>query len=185
MPVRFTQKKGPPDPTRAAKIIRQELTRAFLRRLFPAVEKEFKKDVRGWVNEPEILHRLDVRGRTYNLSGSVDHLTDSGRIYWWVSRGTGREGPKGQSYPIAAVNVPSLIFDVPYKPITYPPMGLGYNPNAPPRTINTKFLMHSGIRPRKFHERIQKYVNDPSNRKGLIQVTQDAYLRAFVRIMKI
>jgi hypothetical protein len=167
--------------------IRKELRKAYEYIMWPAIEADLKQEVAGWQNQPTFKFHMRISGRMYLVDVRVDRRTKAGKIFVWVDLGTMDEGNPATTYPIDAVNVPKMVFDVPYQPMTMPtpPDVLNYNPAAPIQTIATAHVDHPGIVPRRISERTFKKYRDRRNRKGFYRVTENAYRRGFRKVFRL
>lgn len=175
-----------PRTRKTPELIREELRASYTRLMWPAIEKDFKEVVTGWRDMPTFYNRISVSGRLYRFEVKVDARTTGGKHFVWVDKGTAAHGdPQGSpKYVIAAKRAPYLVFTTPYQPKTIPEDGLYYDPAEPTTWHKRKTVMHPGIKPRRFSERILAKYKDRSNPQGFYLVTKNAYRRAFRRIPK-
>lgn len=167
-------------------VIKQELQEAYCDILLPAVVAKYAEiaQFNKWAGKPEIKMRTRISGQRYLVQFHVDIRTRLGKIFMWVDKGTGLEGPKHSEYLIVPKNAEYLAFDVPYHPYTYPPEALRYDPNAPSAFIKTQEVHHPGIQARRFSEQVLKWAKDRYNTKGFYRVTENAYRRGFRKVQR-
>lgn len=165
--------------------IKDEIISAYKTQLAPYVQKVLLGQISGWKSKPDFVIKVYASRNQYIFEVRVDMRTTMGKIYVWVDRGTGSEGPTGQPHPIDPVQAPFLQFTVPYQPATYPPDGvLNYDPAAPERVIRTLHVKDQAIKPRRFTEEAIKKFKDRHNTKGWYRITENAYRRGFRKAKK-
>lgn len=149
----------------------------------PDIQADYNKelDSRGWKGQkPKIKLNVIVSGNRYVIEVKTDTRNIANRIFRWVDVGTMDEGDPNTTYPIDAVNVDYMTFDVPYQPQTYPPDGqLYYDPSEPVHTVRTAHVDHPGIKPRHFSQAVKARYKDRTYRKGFYRKTENAYRRGF------
>jgi len=166
-------------------IIKSELETTYRTKLYPAFVRYMNTILlQGWKELPTYNYKDSVRASRISIYISVDLNTRMGKIFNWSDKGTGLEGPSKSTYPIDAVNADTLIFDVPYQPMTMPLMPLRYNPSAENRTVSAPHIDHPGIQARGFSDRANKHFKDRRNTSGFYRLTENAYRRAIRRWQK-
>lgn len=174
-----------PRTRKTPQLIREELERSYASIMWPAMEKDFKKDVSDWVDPPRFYYTMSVSGRLYRFQARVDARTRGGKHYVWVDQGTIDKGDKsGPGKVVTVKNAPFMVFTTPYQPKTIPETGVTYDINAPRQFHKRKVVTMHGIKPREFSKKILAKYKDRSNPQGFYLVTKNAYRRAFRRIPK-
>jgi len=172
-----------PHTQRARQIIREELSRGYERELYPRAEAEHAAEVVDWADPPRFYMTTETQGARLFVWRLRVHKEEPGGLhFWWVNFGTGVEGPLHRTYPIDPVNAPMLVFTIPYQPLTIPPNGLLYNPNATPSLQRRHHIDHPGMRPRRISERIFQRFMQRGDQYSFYQVTDRAFRRAFARV---
>ncbi len=142
-----------------------------------------------WVNKPKVKKRIVVGRKRWAISLRVDGRTKSGQIFNYVDKGTGLWGKRHREYPIRPVHAKALAFTVPYNPKTLPPSyvtRLSRNVRAAgvPERVVTQFVLHTGIRPRRFTERLKRKYGNRKESKGFYRRTENAARRGLRRAGK-
>lgn len=149
-----------------------------------AVIKKLQEDVADWDNPPKFTYKVSVNKKKWTLEIKYDRRTKAGKIYDWVSKGTGSRGldPGGKTYYIYPKRAKALAFPLPMtiKTIPSPPK---FAPSlfAATQNVVVKKVTAPGIYPRKLGEKTYDHLK--GHRSGSFRnVTEAAIKRAFRRM---
>lgn len=170
-----------------------------VRRLHPAVRKEIKatydalgqagtgvlrEEVASWSNPPDFTYKVKISKKKWQLTITYNSKSKAGKIYDWVSLGTGERGddPAGKAYDITPKRSPVLIFPLPMVTKTMAVSGaIAPSAKAPPGIVFAGMVKAPGIYPRHLGENL--YTHLKSHKSGSFRnVTEAAIKRAFRRL---
>lgn len=123
----------------------REFTKAFTQ-LVDIAEDEFRKSYHNWDNQPEFKTTSSK-----SIHWEVEYSTED-NPYVWVDDGT-------PEHIITAVNAPSLAFQYPSKPRTFPGKLSSGNASSGPNWATPKEVTHPGIKPRLFSNEVELIMN--------------------------
>ena len=143
--------------------------------------KRLEEEISDWDHKPVFRHKVVVNKKRWVLSIFHDRRFTAGKIYDWVSLGTGSRGG-GKTYFIYPKRKRALAFSLPMtlKTIPDPPR---FAPSffAAPQFILAKKVRAPGIFPRKLGKKIYEHLK--SQKSGSFRnVTEAAIKRAFRRM---
>lgn len=145
-----------------------------------------KDEVSGWDHIPEFTYTVSVGKKRWRLTLKWDGRTVAGKIYNWVSLGTGSRGddPAGETYMIYPKRAKALRFDVPLVTVTQADGGF-VAPSAgwEPGTIITGAVVAPGIYPRHLGKEL--YTHLKSRKSGSFHNITEASIKRTFRKMGI
>ena len=148
-----------------------------------AVAKKLQEDVSDWDHKPKFTWDVTVNRKTWKLKIKWDRRTKSGKIYDWVSLGTGSRGLKGgKTYYIYPKKKKALAFPLPMNIKTIPdPPKFAPSFFADPQDMVVKKVTAPGIYPRRLGKKTYEHLK--SHKSGSFRnVTEAAIKRAFRRM---
>jgi hypothetical protein len=161
--------------------IRSEVARAY-DTLAQAAVQTLKDEIATWSHQPNITHKIDVTKKQWTLTIIIDEKSEAGKIYKWVSEGTGeRSGlPNRTAYTIRPKNAGALYFNLPATPAS-----TGYNGEVAPSTTADpgEFVMQEvhmpGIYPRHLGKDLYDHLK--SRRPGSFRNVTEAAIKRGLR----
>lgn len=140
----------------------------------------------GWQNKPKVTTVVKVTKKEWSIKVKIDRRTRGGKRFWWASAGTGIYGPKHRPYIIRPRRAKALRFQVPYKPKTLPATAFtqrarSLETGGGTKTVLTKRVVATGIRPRKFHIRLAAMYNNRRWTGGFYRRSENAARRGMRR----
>lgn len=122
--------------------------------------------VRTWSNKPRFAYRVEIKPDLLRVW--VDVAGSAKEIFHYVDQGTGKWGPKKSEYPIPKQVTPGklLKFRTGYSPRTAPKAKItGGSGSANGPWVSTEQVMHPGIEPRNFTDKVTEELNPSFERR--------------------
>lgn len=141
------------------------------------VSKEhLESEISEWTTKPTFTVKVTVTKRKWQILVKYDGRTVGGKRFNWVDVGTGERGPNGEKYPIRPKKAKHLRFEVPFTPPAKTPAS-GPTNQLPPGVYYSGGIMHPGIWPRHFIQRLTDNLKDRNKSGGFRSVTEAAVKR--------
>jgi hypothetical protein len=141
------------------------------------------QEVASWNHHPVFKYEVNVTRKQWRLTIKWDGRTKAGKIYNWVSEGTGERGidPAGEAYIIKPKKKKALRFTVPLVTKTVSPEGIAPSAGWEQGEVVTKGVRAPGIFPRFLGKILYEHLK--SQRSGSFRnVTEAGIKRAFRRL---
>ncbi|KKN38128.1 hypothetical protein LCGC14_0756500 [marine sediment metagenome] len=143
-----------------------------------------REEISGWVHQPVFKFEVSVTKRKWRLTVKWDGRTVAGKIYKWVSEGTGSRGddPAGETYFIYPKHANALVFGVPLVTATEADGGF-IAPSAywEEGTVITQKVTAPGIFPRHLGKDLYEHLK--SRKSGSFHnVTEASIKRSFRKL---
>lgn len=133
----------------------------------------------GWTIVPDFKYSVKVTVKRWYLSLTHDTKAMSGKIYDWVSEGTGERGG-GQAWIQQAPPGSFMAFDLPSVPKSLPLSGnLPPSATADPARVVTATVVNKGIEPRNFGKGLYELLT--SRRPGSFHNVSEASVKRGLR----
>ena len=167
-----------------------------VRRMYPAVLNEVRNSYRvlaaasistladeisSWSHQPRFFYEVSVVPKKWRMTLKWDRRTKSGKIYDWVSLGTGIRGddPAGKEYIIVPKKAKALGFHLPMVTKTQAASGaIAPSALSKPKDMSLQVVHAPGIYPRHLGEELYKMLRS-RNPGSFHNISEAAIKRAF------
>lgn len=176
----MTMVRRPRSATRFAQDIRREIKETYIR-LADRTIKQLSEEVSDWEHKPKFKKVVTTSKRKWRMTIKWDGRTKAGKIYNWVSLGTGSRGDKKrETYIIRPKKAKALRFNLPMEIKTMADFGkVAPSLLADSAEIVTRAVKAPGIYPRHLGKDV--YAHLKTRKSGSFHNETEAAIKRAIR----